>query len=91
MYLKQRLTLRWNSATSHYFNVRNDVKQGGAISHTLFCVYMDGLLNELQQSGVGCHMEKVFSGAFAYADDIILYCIVLYCIVLYIYFPETVQ
>ena len=33
---------------------------------------MDGLLNELQQSGVGCHMGKVFAGAFAYADDIIL-------------------
>ena len=50
----------------------NGVKQGGDISHTLFCVYMDGLLNELQQSGVGCHMGKVFAGAFVYADDIIL-------------------
>ena len=61
--------MRWNSATSHS---SNGVKQGGVISPTLFCVYMDGLLNELQHSGVGCHMGKVFAEAFAYADDIIL-------------------
>ena len=72
MYLKQRLTVRWNSATSHYFNVTNGVKQGGVISPSILRVYMDGLLNELQQNGVGCHMGKVFAGAFAYADDTIL-------------------
>ena len=33
---------------------------------------MDGLLNELELAGVGCHMGGVFAGAFAYADDITL-------------------
>ncbi len=30
---------------------------------------MDGLLNELANSGVGCHMGGVFAGAIGYADD----------------------
>ena len=33
---------------------------------------MDGLLNELEMAGVGCHMGGVVAGAFAYADDITL-------------------
>ena len=30
------------------------------------------LTNGVKQGGAGCHMGKVFAGAFAYADDIIL-------------------
>ena len=38
MYLKQTLTVRWNSSTSHYFSATNGVKQGGVISATFCCV-----------------------------------------------------
>ena len=50
----------------------NGVKQGGVLSPILFAVYKDGLLERLQQTGVGCHMGSCFTGALAYADDIIL-------------------
>ncbi len=30
---------------------------------------MDGLLNELSKSYVGCHIRGVFAGRFGYADD----------------------
>ena len=70
MYISQKLRIRWESTHSSYFNVTNGVKQGGVISPILFCVYMDGLLIELEKSNVGCYMGGVFSGAFGYADDL---------------------
>ncbi len=52
------------------FNVSNGVKQGGVISLILFCIYIDGLLHELENSGVGCYMGVVFPGTTGYADDL---------------------
>ncbi len=62
MYLNQKLRVRWHSSHSQYVNVSNGVKQGGVISQILFCIYMDGFLNELANSGVGCYMGGVFAG-----------------------------
>ncbi len=31
---------------------------------------MDGLLNKVDNSGLGCHMGGMFPGAFGYADDV---------------------
>ena len=38
----------------------------------LFSVYLDGLLQKLADSGVGCHWGHLFAGAVCYADDIVL-------------------
>ena len=48
------------------------VKHGGVVSPISFAVYTDGLLERLQQTGVGCHMGSRFTMALAYADDITL-------------------
>ncbi len=69
MNTNQKLRFRWNSEFSELFSVSNDMKQGGVISTILFCVYMDGLLNELANSGLSCHIGGMFVGAFDYADD----------------------
>ncbi len=62
---------RWSYNLSlHLFSVTNGVKQGGLISAILFCVYMDDLLKELANSGLGCHMDSMFAGAFDYAEDL---------------------
>ncbi len=68
MYINQKLRVRWKSTYSPYFNVTNSVKQRGVISPILFCIYMDGLLHELEDSGVGCYVGDVFIGATGYAD-----------------------
>ena len=55
------------------FNAVNRVKQGGVlVSPVLFCIYIDGLLTKLSESGVGCYMGEDFLGALAYADNIVL-------------------
>ena len=74
MYLNQTLAVRWNNTISKPFHVCNGVKQGGVISPTLFCVYLDDLLLELKNSKIGCHIGINYCGALAYADDIILMC-----------------
>ena len=57
---------------SSFFTGLNGVKQGGVISPVLFCLYIDNLLIQLAQSGVGCYIGNTFVGALAYADDIVL-------------------
>ena len=52
--------------------VENDVKQGGVMSPILFCIYLDGLLNLLATTQIGCFIGRVFVGCLAYADDIVL-------------------
>ena len=49
----------------------NGIKQGGVLSATLFAVDMDGLLERLQQTGVGCRMGSRFINLLGYAADII--------------------
>ena len=52
--------------------LQNGVRQGGGLSPVLFVVYLDGLLEELSESGVGCYWGHLFAGALCYADDLVL-------------------
>ena len=44
------------------------------MSPLLFGVYMDGLLDELKDFGIGCYIGQHFCVAAGYADDIVLLC-----------------
>ena len=57
---------------SNLFKVSNGVRQGAVSSAILFAVYIDGLLELLKKSQLGCHIDSVFVGAFIFADDILL-------------------
>ena len=48
------------------------VKQDGVLSPLLFTVYLDQLILALTESGIGCHLNGMFVGAFIYADDVTL-------------------
>ena len=78
MYINQKKCVRYNQSYSNLFNVSNGVKQGGVLSPTLFCIYMDNLLKGLKESGFGCKYGDVYVGCVAYADDVILLCGSLY-------------
>ena len=38
----------------------------------LFTVYLDQLILALKESGIGCHLNGMFVGAFIHADDVTL-------------------
>ena len=48
--------MRWGSSFSDSFCVS---RQGGVLSPVLFSVYLDGLLEELSDSGVGCYWGSI--------------------------------
>jgi len=70
LYTNNVTCVSWNGVCSRRFPVKNGVRQGGIIS-PIFCVYIDGLLQRLYQSGVGCYIANVFIGELAYADDVV--------------------
>ena len=39
----------------------------GVFSPNLFSMYIDSLLQKMEDSGLGCHVGRTFAGAFAYA------------------------
>ena len=46
--------------------------QGSCLSPALFSLYMDELLQEMRNLGVGCYVGGVFAGAGSYCDDLVL-------------------
>ena len=64
LYKDQRIRMRWNTCLSDIVGISNGVKQGAVLSPILFTKYIDNLLVRLRESGVGCHIDGVFAGAF---------------------------
>ena len=68
----QEFRVRWGDCYSEPFGISNGVRQGGVLSPVIFAVYLDGLLEELSESGVGCYWGHLFAGALCYAVDLVL-------------------
>ena len=78
IYTCQKNQVRYNQSLSSVFNISNGVKQGGVLSPTLFCIYIDNLLQNLKESRYGCKVGDVYVGCIAYADDVLLLCASLF-------------
>jgi len=71
-YSKLYSSVRWNGVIGSYFKVLCGVRQGGILSPILFNIYVDVLISELKNSGIGCHISNVFVGCIMYADDLLI-------------------
>ena len=54
MYVSQNIQIKWNTIISERSNISNGVKQGGCLSPTLFSIYLNGLIQDLRLSNIGC-------------------------------------
>ncbi len=72
MYLISTAVVSWNCVKSEQFKLCNGVKQGGVLSLLLFSIYVNPLIQELNESKLGCHMGDFCCNVFVYADDIIV-------------------
>ena len=69
MYLTQFANVRWCGAFSGVFSLRNGCKQGAVLSAIAYCVYVNGLFEELQKNKSGCWVGSTFLGMLGYSDD----------------------
>lgn len=54
------------------FEIKNGVRQGGVLSSLLFLIFIDSLLKELEQSGLGAFVCELETGNPTLADDLSL-------------------
>ena len=71
-YKQQKANVNWNGVNSEYFLIGNGVKQGAILSAVLYCVYTNGLYEELRRSKIGCWLGRNYIGVLGYADDLFL-------------------
>ena len=72
IYEEQSAFVKLCDQASESFDITNGTRQGSVLSPTLFSVYLDELLGQLRQLGVGCHVGVLWYGAVCYADDLML-------------------
>ena len=69
MFLTQHANVRWDGALSAVFSLRNGCKQGAVLSAIAYCVYVNGLFDELRRNRSGCWVGQTFLGLLGYSDD----------------------
>ena len=64
--------VRWDNVLSTCFSMICGVRQGGVLSPVLFAVYVDDIIQRLNDSKLGCFIDDLYLGCIMYADDLIL-------------------
>ena len=72
VYEKQCAWVRWGKARSKVFQIVNGTRHGSVLSPALFSIYIDEILVNIRNLGVGCYVGELFMGAMGYAYDLLL-------------------
>ncbi|XP_022823303.1 uncharacterized protein LOC111354194 [Spodoptera litura] len=71
-YDHQTNQVKWLDELSDEYRLECGVRQGGLTSPTLFNLYVNGLIDELSNIGVGCSIDGCCINSISYADDMVL-------------------
>ena len=71
-YSNLQCRVRWGDTLSDWFDIKAGVRQGGVLSPTFYCIYIDELVEVLSTLGIGCHLRNIFLSILLYADDMAL-------------------
>lgn len=71
-FLNSTAQVKWNDSISFPVVISAGVRQGGVLSPLLFSAYIDVVLDILEESNLGCFINRRCLNSFLYADDLIL-------------------
>ena len=71
-YSNSTICIKWHFCFSHEVKLSAGVRQGGVLSPSLFALYIDNVLDKINNSGLGCYINHICYNAIMYADDILL-------------------
>jgi hypothetical protein len=72
IYQSSRSTLKINDLLTDWFETSSGVKQGDTLSPSLFCIFINDLITEINSSLTGINIGNRHVGILLYADDIAL-------------------
>ena len=72
-YRSATVCVRWQGNCSQSFHPSRGTKQGSLLSPTLFNIFIDALLKQLEDSSLGMRIDKCLFNSFVYADDVTVF------------------
>lgn len=69
---KRKIVFAWGGVLSDEYGLECAVRQGGLTSLRLFNLYVDVLIDELNSTHVGGHVDRVCFNNISYTDDMVL-------------------
>ena len=73
MLMTNKSCVKVNNLFTEYFYVENGVRQGDSISSTLFAIYINDLVTEINWHKLGIDIDGYNLAVLLYADDLVLF------------------